>query len=1109
MKFIDPSENDLYYTLKNNHKLERFFIKNNILVGMDDYYENYGYNNKNKDSANIIIDEENDRVYRNLAKLFLGKLDEIKSQSISALVSKQFLKEDIKFALGFTEDVDISDDILWEIYYCLKYCYTDSFFQNNWENFVPKFDYEQMENNEILMAFMDSVMKEFDKLDNILDNFGDYRDYRKIPQEYIVYLTQLLGVEPKTFMLLNTQYPQYRELAENILDVYSKKGTAGEFEILFNFLGYKVDIEQYFFDRRMYSILSEENVETSTADKYKFQFYLTTKDPRYNLLNELGTNEIVTPKDISEKKDIRNFNGLVDEYGIRCVLGYDSEYIKTTKDENGVPHYEVKEYKGDVYKYFRTNYVRVKPGLKYKSGNLSLEQLYQLSAILNFLIPEFLQREMYVYVDIGESDEKMVMNWNRDYVMDDFYILDSEDWNNNQAKYYISNFYDSNEGIGYLNSNYTILPKRLKNNGTTETYVNSLGMSEHYAGGKLNNVFFNPMAEKIKIINSTRYWGDKIKIDEENADMYPVYRISENYLNEGKSFYFPRFLDKKGNQIVRLSLPKDKNYLPSYEQLAWDQMEQVSLNGFNGPTLKNKIREKSYGVGKWNVPYDDHSEESNERIIYPRRTNVEYVIDEPLKDFLDTSTDEETWSEIKKEFFSKDFVKTDNYNWKIKSRLKANETLKLESFIKNHKNIINYDYVNKKLFSFVDFQYLNFSDNKDRVIVKTPKRQDRNQYNIISTEMINSIIEPFDYFITLDATGSNYYIYQYVATEKDGNVYFKNYRPVPVYERERQETNYKFDTYKKLLETIDKNKFTYTYGRVYEIKNSSDIRFYVIQENMYYKPIKVVTPLKEIRHSNDNSIEMTMLEANKEITKNEKVLGSFYINNYNEFDDEVITENSGSKRAEAIIKRTPVILQYKYTNIKRGALIYSKPENKLYRILQNGCFATNENIMVTGKLLPSGVEKCVEADGGVYGVEEINFYGRFVLDNDKAYIYEYDESYPGFSEQDDDDNYIFNNYDREILWEPVKIATENVKKYVGEDSSIKNIDSSYTILTNKRPIKVNIDKIYDEKDGEVLDTEGRVISKNNLAEILLKEICDSYGSDYPGKDKVSFSNEID
>ena len=129
MKFIDPSENDLYYTLKNNHKLERFFIKNNILVGMDDYYENYGYNNKNKDSANIIIDEENDRVYRNLAKLFLGKLDEIKSQSISALVSKQFLKEDIKFALGFTEDVDISDDILWEIYYCLKYCYTDSFFQ--------------------------------------------------------------------------------------------------------------------------------------------------------------------------------------------------------------------------------------------------------------------------------------------------------------------------------------------------------------------------------------------------------------------------------------------------------------------------------------------------------------------------------------------------------------------------------------------------------------------------------------------------------------------------------------------------------------------------------------------------------------------------------------------------------------------------------------------------------------------------------------------------------------------------------------------------------------------------------------------------------------------
>ena len=46
MKFIDPSFTELYNTLKNNKRLEKFFINQYILNSIDDYYENYGYNNQ-------------------------------------------------------------------------------------------------------------------------------------------------------------------------------------------------------------------------------------------------------------------------------------------------------------------------------------------------------------------------------------------------------------------------------------------------------------------------------------------------------------------------------------------------------------------------------------------------------------------------------------------------------------------------------------------------------------------------------------------------------------------------------------------------------------------------------------------------------------------------------------------------------------------------------------------------------------------------------------------------------------------------------------------------------------------------------------------------------
>lgn len=60
-----------------------------------------------------------------------------------------------------------------------------------------------------------------------------------------------------------------------------------------------------------------------------------------------------------------------------------------------------------------------------------------------------------------------------------------------------------------------------------------------------------------------------------------------------------------------------------------------------------------------------------------------------------------------------------------------------------------------------------------------------------------------------------------------------------------------------------------------------------------------------------------------------------------------------------------------------------------------------------------------------------------------------------------------------------KVKTEMYKKML------------YTEISNDRPIKVNIDNIFETRD------ENNIISSD-----ILEEICESYGSNYIGKDNI-------
>ena len=1079
MKFIDPSFTELYNTLKNNKRLEKFFINQYILNSIDDYYENYGYNNQ-KYKAEKIVNDANKVVYEQLTDLLLSCKEHIKENSIKDLVAKRYLATEIKEALNFTNDVEISDDVLWEIFYCLKYCYTSSFFQNNWEYFVPDVDYTEMEKNSSIMGFMDAIMKEFDKLDSIMDDVKKYKSYQDIPYDYIVYLTQLMGIEPKHFMIMQNQKKLYRTIAENIMDVYSVRGVADTFTLLFNFLGYEINIEEYFFDRRRYFAISEANEELITSDVNSYKFYLTTKDPRDNILDELSTNEIVTPEKMTEILDISKFDDYVKESSLMCVLGYDDEYLVENKVEDVVKSVDVVKYTGPVYKYFKTNYIRVKPSPKYTTGNFSLNQLYQISALLNFLTPEFLKRETYLKVDTGDSSESMILNWTKDFNRDNFYMLDSEGWNQNFADKFIIDYSSEN---GYNNNGYSINPYVLDDFGNKKLYVNSVGKSLHYANEKYNNVFFNPISEKIKIINSTKYWGDKLKIDGSSEKLYPVYRINEKYTVNGLSYYNPVF--KVGSaQVSTLYLPKDIENLPSWEQNQWENMEEVDLNGFGTNSLKNKIREMTYKSNSY-FDYAEHTdkESKSEGII-----KIDYVINNSIEDFLDENTKTNDSDDAKKEiFFKKEWKETDNFTWKAIFEITVDKFDFINSFAATHKNIINYDYINKKLFCFNEFYNLSFKINGDYEIVG----KNRNEYNDDTLELINRLVKPGNYFIVLNEVKKKYIFYQYKMINSFKNLNFNKRYPLPT-SQNFANTILKFSTYKELVSYIDENNILTYNNKSYDLSIENNIIFYITKENMYYKPLISSTPIKRIIHKNDLNSSIATIRSFSEEFNDEKIaeskIGSIYFIGLtsDELEDNryVVLKNS----------RRNKFIQYKYVNIKEGILIYSKKDEKLYRVTNNGVYITNKEIKVAGDVYPIKnvyYDNCKYQDGGIFGIEEINFYGRFVLDGDTAKIYEYDDSYYGFSEQDDDDNFIFNNYDRVYEWEKMRIYSKDdngIRDKVKTEMYKKML---YTEISNDRPIKVNIDNIFETRD------ENNIISSD-----ILEEICESYGSNYIGKDNI-------
>lgn len=385
MTFIEPALKEVFNTISNNDELITFLKEKEYLLTPGMLYDTYTVEQlKNMEAA--IVANNTETIY-NLSQVLLNNSEEIKSNDIWYLISNMIAYDEIAAAFGLSRDT-FSIEAYKLIVYTYKFCYINSFFQNNKDVFLPEYDFSEIENTPILKGFLDAMMKEFDKLDYVIGKCTEFHDFDKIPFELINYLTQLLGFETAIINADNSIESKYRELVRNIIDIYRIKGTNFSFELLFKFLGYNISIKEFYFDRRYYYSSEGGNTNTNTTDNNNYLYYMSIYPPCDNKL-ETSNNETVNLFDYTQQYNLDEFSMLAKKYGPAAVLGY------SKVDKAG------KEYTGKIYKYFKSNLIYYTVGLD--KANPSEKQLVQINKILTFLTPAYVMKTMNVNVYTGSS----------------------------------------------------------------------------------------------------------------------------------------------------------------------------------------------------------------------------------------------------------------------------------------------------------------------------------------------------------------------------------------------------------------------------------------------------------------------------------------------------------------------------------------------------------------------------------------------------------------------------------------------------------------------------------------------------------------------------------
>lgn len=332
--------------------------------------------------------------YTDLAELMLNHNNTLSANTIDELNSMvpSYLREDI---VAILEKTYIELKTYKQIIYTYKYSTIKRFFKENYVKFLPEYDFVNIQSQEKLRIFQESFMQEYDRFAAVIDNIYNIVDIDKTPQDYLNYLAQVIGYEREDRQILGDV--SFRELIKNMVEVYKIKGTNFSFELFFNFLGFEVDLKEYWFDRRYSDSGITTNPYTSSTDRNKFLFYLTTEKPTEDIPDGMSIPYLAKENEIIETLDVNEFDALIaaGTYSPKQLMGL------------------IDGYSGTAYSYFKTNVIQysltaiteidtetdIEGGeAELDTGGLSEEQIASINKYADFLTPIFIQRNIIINI---------------------------------------------------------------------------------------------------------------------------------------------------------------------------------------------------------------------------------------------------------------------------------------------------------------------------------------------------------------------------------------------------------------------------------------------------------------------------------------------------------------------------------------------------------------------------------------------------------------------------------------------------------------------------------------------------------------------------------------
>lgn len=254
--------------------------------------------------------------------------------------------------------------------YLYRYGVTDNFYEKNIWQFLPEYDREQMLSQPKIKLFMESIGRKLDQVEDKLTRLQDIYDIDETPDELLNYLGQMLGYEKEDFSLSNVSF---RELLKNIIEIYKIKGTNYSFSFFFKFLGFNVNLKEFYFNKNVRNPESFPGMEEDNVE-----FYLTTVNPIY---------EINYGNPASYLRQIRSLNDWTLERDALIAKGCLNPISYMLGDEsynNGTVWHS------NPWTYFKTNLIEYQLNPFFDKVNLTSSDNETIKKYIRFLSPTYL-----------------------------------------------------------------------------------------------------------------------------------------------------------------------------------------------------------------------------------------------------------------------------------------------------------------------------------------------------------------------------------------------------------------------------------------------------------------------------------------------------------------------------------------------------------------------------------------------------------------------------------------------------------------------------------------------------------------------------------------------